>query len=178
MRAGLRWGLAASALAAAAAQFWPQQRVATVAAVDRPERASARAQVAAADGPLPTVLEPLTLERATRDPFAAAPNPPPITRSTAIPSVAPSPSPPAPTLSPPPPPPMLWRYLGAMTNPEGERLVMLTRDEGVTVVAVTGLRLDDGFEVVAVDAKSVRLRHPGHTAELVIPILPAPVADR
>lgn len=179
MRRSLAWFLGA-ALALSALTLWvPQKTTTIVQAIDsrRPAPGAmplAQNALAGSLATLPPKLEPLLIEPARRDPFAdpAPPAPTPAAKS----SPPPAPSSPAPA---PPPPPMTWRLLGTMDSPTGERLVMLVQHNGQqSIIATPGLRLEGGYEVLAVQADAVRVVHPPTHAEVVIPIPPPPGAGR
>jgi hypothetical protein len=180
MRRGLGW-LLAIVLALTAVVLWMPQRAATIVqAIDaRPSFINPVAFQAADSAPLlrlPTLLEPINLEPARRDPFVDRPPAPPSPQPPAA-APAPLPSPqPAPT---PPPPPLQWQLLGTMDSPAGKQLVLLVHTSTQqTLLAEPGLRLDGGYEVVSIQADAVRLVYPPTQAEVVIPISPPPVSNR
>ena len=65
---------------------------------------------------------------------------------------------------------MTVRYLGTMTTPAGDRLVMLARGD-TTVPVQPGTRLDEGYVVETISADAVRLVYPplGTTVDIPIP---------
>ena len=152
MRPWLRWLLAASALAAAVALWWPDG---VSQAVSRSEAAVANSQAAidaaldpaaAASNGLPRKAVPsrlpvVTLDPANFDPFVGAqPPPPPPPKPQPMPVVV-APPPPAPMA-----PPLSYRYLGQMVDPSGKRLVYLGKGDKDVLVAV-GTQLDEGYVV-------------------------------
>lgn len=172
MRRGLQVMLGAALLASAGA-LWIDDAPRLVAPLERragfdtwaAARPQALANTAALE-PLPARIEPLQVEPAKRDffvPFAppAAPGvsapvlvaPPPVIAVAALP-----PSPPPPPI-PPAAPTIAYRYLGSMTTPDGERIVLLARGE-TPVPVVAGTRLDEGYVVEAVSDEAVRLVYP------------------
>ena len=176
MRSGLRWALGGVLMVSAAALLWPARRWDVVAPLVRSDAPSegGSALVQAAATPLPSSLEPLVVDPAKRDPFVLQSSPAP-----ASPAVAPpSPQPPPVPAPPAPPPPLQWRVMGTMKTPEGATLVLLVRNEGPSVVATPGLRLEDSFEVTSIDASGVHLRHPASPEDVVVPIPPPPEPGR
>jgi hypothetical protein len=182
MRRGLLW-LFGAVLALTAVVLWVPQRASTIVqAIEA--RQSARLDAApfvvrTALSQLPMVLTRTAVEPARHDPFLdpslpAAPSPVRPVAAVTAPSPPPIPAP------PPTPPPLQWRLLGTMATPTGQRLVMLTHNnEQQTVVAEAGVQLDGGYEITAVTADAVLLRHAPLQTEVVIPIpTPQPPPDR
>ena len=179
MRTALSWTLA-TAIAVSAVALWRDEKPAAVmAAVER----------AAAGGDLPSMRQhpvrperlrelPVTVtdlevEPTRRDIFAVVQPPAPIQAATSA-AAPPVPQPLAPAPSPPPPQPT-WRYLGRMTAPSGDRLVMLAR--GDARLAVTkSTQLNDGFVVEDVGDDAIQLNHPtpGTTARIAVPLAAPP----
>jgi hypothetical protein len=174
MRPALRWGLAATVVASAAALWVGDKSVGSVvAAVDRATGSAPLPLAAAPDrddaAPLPPAIEPTIVEPARRDIFTAvqppAPPPPPPPK----PFVGPPLPPP-----PPAPPPLNWRFVGSMTTPAGERLVMLSRGGDNATVVQPGTRLDDGYVVESIGGDAIRLSYPPLGAVVDLPLPPPP----
>jgi len=178
MRPWLRWLLAASALAAAVALWWPDG---VSRAVSRSEAAIVGSQAAlntvgepvpsatggALPATLPSHLPTATLDPANFDPFVGAqPPPPPPPKPQPMPVVV-APPPPAPTA-----PPLTYRYLGQMVDPSGKRLVYLGKGDKDVLVAV-GTLLDEGYVVEAISADGIQLHYPPLDVRAVINIPPA-----
>ena len=167
MRVTLRWALGAT-LTLTALAYWLPPKVGTlVPAVPRLEgtgATQANAPLRADGAPhLPSVLIPVALEPASRDPFARWHAPPPLAltavsekRSALVLPAAPTPSPAQP---PPAAPSQGSRYLGSMTTPAGERIVLLSEGDAALAVEV-GSRLASGYVVQAIGADAVRLIYP------------------
>jgi len=178
MRTWLRWLLAASALAAAVALWWPDG---VSQAVLRSETAIAGSQAAlntvgdpvpsatggAVSPTLPSHLPTATLDPANFDPFVGAqPPPPPPPKPQPLPVVV-APPPPAPTA-----PPLTYRYLGQMVDPSGQRLVYLGKGDKDVLVAV-GTQLDEGYVVETISTDGIQLHYPPLDVRAVINIPPA-----
>lgn len=164
MRKSLRWALGATSALSVATLLWPSDGrgpAVVEAALLRPAAAAA----APAVGPLPNELPRTTLVAAQGDPFnsqALAPPPPPP-----VPLTLPPPVPVA-----PPVPPPAYRFLGAMTDPGGQRFVFLVKgDQEVSVQP--GTQLDDGYQVVALTPTEVQLRHAASDTKASIAIPPS-----
>jgi len=176
MRPMLRWGLAATAFASAAALWVGDKSSDVVAAVERtvvgPRIPEAVAVAQHSTEPLPQALEPLTIEPARRDVFAPVQPPAPPAPLPPKPFVGPPLPPP-----PPAPPPVNWRYLGSMTTPVGQRLVMLARGDNSAVVE-PGAVLDDGYVVQAIGSDAVRLVYPPLGTVVDLPVPPTSPSSR
>jgi hypothetical protein len=181
MRRGLLWLLCGTA-AVSAVSLWAPQKAHTIVQAVESRRAPEAVTVPLADArsraPLPEALARASVEPARRDPFADSVPPSPLL-AAAVPAAA---APPAPLAAPvAAPPPLLWRLLGTLSDPQGQRLVVLVSSsatEEKSVVAAPGARLDGGYEVVAVGDESVRLVYPPLQTEVVIPIPPPQAPDR
>lgn len=175
MQTGLKWTLGLTVLLAVWAQWWPRSQPTVVAATVQLGAKPVQPVVGTTPGPttenrlkvdpLATeveALQPWALEPARRDPFVALPVP---TRMAATPpqvAVAPTASIPQTALPPPPvaaPPVTALRYLGALFNPNGERLLLLADGEMV-VTAQPGTALPNGYVVQSVALDAVRVAHP------------------
>lgn len=169
MRRSLWWSLLAVTLLSLAS-LWTEDRPARiVAALERPVASlptEHREIAAVPPAELPLRLEPNAVEPARRDIFAPVEAPAPKVQAPPPPT-----APVAPT--PPTAPPMTWRYLGAMTTPAGERVVMLARGEATTTIR-PGTQLDEGYVVEAIGGNAVRLVYPptGTVMEVPIPLTP------
>jgi hypothetical protein len=164
----LRWALAATLVASAAAVWWPTDVPRVVAAAQRPASADDAVPLQAGGTPLPQALPAWDLGPARRDPFVpvSAPppaEPPPVPMPVAVDAVEAQAPPSA-------PPPLTMRYLGTMVTPNGETLVMLARDD-MAIPVQAGTQLHDGYVVRALTADAVRLAHPatGAVVELALP---------
>lgn len=175
MRPVLRWVLVATVVVSAASLWMGEAPSRVVAAVERAARPTAPIvadpQPKRAAMPLPSSLEPTTLEPARRDIFAAVEPPPPPAPPSPKPFVGPPLPPP-----PPAPPAMNWRYFGRMTTPAGEKLVMLARGDQTALVQ-PGTQLDDGYVVQAIGADAVRLTYPSLGSVVDLPLAPPPLAS-
>lgn len=175
MQTGLKWTLGLTVLLAAWAQWWPRSQPTVVAATVQLGAKPLQPVVGTTPGPTTgsrlkvdllaaevEALQPWTLEPAGRDPFVALPVATPL--AAAPPQVVVAPAAPAPQtpLSPPPaaaPPVTALRYLGALFNPNGERLLLLADGE-VVVTAQPGTALPNGYVVQSVALDAVRVAHP------------------
>jgi hypothetical protein len=113
---------------------------------------------------LPSELPERDVEAGRRDIFIALATPPPP---------APPPAPPPPPPPPPPAPeapPVNWHATGAMTTPQGERLVWLAKGNDEISVK-PGTLLSDGYMVQSIDDETVVLLYPpiGTTARIPLP---------
>jgi hypothetical protein len=120
---------------------------------------------------LPAEWPAVPLTAAKRDFFLPVlPPAPPLSPVTKV--VAPT--------SPPPPlveamaPPVNYRYFGQMLDPDGTRLLYLSRGVVPLQVAV-GDRLDDGYVVESVSEETIQLVYPPLGVRVQVPI---PVAQR
>lgn len=135
--------------------------VAAVASDSRPTRVKALAIER-----WPDYLARQVLSSAIRDPFRAS-------MSSAIPVAVAHAEPvaqPTPTVAPVVVPVMSYRYLGQLTDPDGKRLVMISKgDKDVTVSR--GSLLDDGFSVVDIQKTHITIVHiaTGTPFEIRIP---------
>jgi hypothetical protein len=182
MRRGLTWLLGGVVALSAIALWVPQRATTIVQAIDARRSATVDTgvlSVAAFRTQLPAVLERIAVEPARRDPFNDAPAPAAALSAVPAPVAAPAP-PPLPLPAPAPvAPPLQWRLMGTMATPSGQRLVMLTHNNGQrTVIAEPGVQLDGGYEISAVAADAVRLLYPPLQTEVVIPIPPSQGSDR
>lgn len=183
MRRSLLWMLGLVVLISAAA-LWIDEAPRLVAplerrvALDLGDRDRARAPslaMAAVSEPLPARIASLQVEPAKRDIFMPVVLPPPVAAPVSAPAVPPvvaaRAAPSAAPATPPPPvaPTVTYRYLGSMTTPDGERIVLLARGE--TPVPVTaGTRLDEGYVVEAVSEEAVRLVYPALGSVVLVQI--------
>ncbi|MFT7775428.1 hypothetical protein [Roseateles sp.] len=181
MRTGLRWSLGGVVLLTMAVLAFtdgmpsplpqpliPASARARIALVDRlgeslPTRSATVAKSAAsrstaktalAIGQAPDTLVRQVLSSAVRDPFrtfqppaasfAAMPAPPLVPAAAAAASVV--------------VPAMTYRYLGQLTDPDGKRLILITKgDREVTVSR--GSPLDDGFSVADIQKSHITIVH-------------------
>lgn len=175
MRVALRWCLGLTAVASAYAVWWPRNSPEVIAAADRPLAIHTESRLSGHDreamNPFPPSLPEFKIEPARRDPFAGAS--PPTTKSPIGTAVSKTQTtaeiePALPTQPKAPPP--TARYLGAIVNPEGVRIVMLARGDSVVPIEV-GTPLGDGYIVQSIGINSVTLIHPqtSSAAEVSIP---------
>ncbi|MDG0852177.1 hypothetical protein [Roseateles puraquae] len=127
----------------------PSIATAAVAADSRPTRAKAPAIER-----WPDSLARQVLSSAIGDPFRASlPSTMPIAAVPASPVTQPTP-----TVAPVVVPVMSYRYLGQLTDPDGKRLVLISKgDKDVTVSR--GSLLDDGFSVVDIQKTHITIVH-------------------
>ncbi|WP_158218452.1 hypothetical protein [Roseateles puraquae] len=112
------------------------------------------AKTAVAIGQAPDTLVRQVLSSAVRDPFRTAQ--PAVASSAAMP--APPTVPAAPAAAPVVVPAMTYRYLGQLIDPDGKRLVLVTKgDKDVTVSR--GSLLDDGFSVADIRKSHITIVH-------------------
>ena len=116
---------------------------------------------------LPEQLPHFELAEAQFDPFVGVlVTPAPASAPAAVVSLPPLP-PPAPER--PVPPVLKYRFLGSFTDPNGNRIVYLSRGDKDVRVAV-GTQLEEGYIVESIDAEGVRLLFPPLDARTTIAI--------
>ena len=176
MRRGLGWALLAAVVLSAVAIWTGDKAPSLIAAVEPQMREHGRALAAIAATssaerdpvlPLPEHLDAPALRPATRDVFApkvVAP-PAPVAPPVAAVPVAPPPV--------PQPPPLNLRYMGAMVDPTGKRLVYLARGDTAVLVG-SGDRLDEGYVVESLRRDAVVLVYPSLNTRTTVPIPPEP----
>ena len=127
---------------------------------------------------VPQQLKRNRLEAAARDPFsleaatvAPAPQKPASATSAPASQRAPPPLPPPVMAAPVPSPPQLnLRFMGRMTNPDGQQVIFATLAESPVTLSV-GQELANGYRVDSITDRAVQLSYPvlGTTARLDLP---------
>lgn len=175
MRAALRWSLGLTVVVSAFAVWWPRSSPNIIAAAERSPAIHPESRLGEHDrealNRLPVTLPEFSIEPARRDPFAEPAPPtakPPIVSTVSKAQTTAAIEPAVPIQ--PKAPPSTARYLGAIVNPEGVRIVMLARGDSVVPIEV-GTPLGDGYIVQSIGINSVTLIHPqtSSAAEVSIP---------
>jgi hypothetical protein len=172
MRRGLTWTLTATLVLSAVA-LWGGKVPRVVSAIEPRIRDAATPpdpRLSDASTPptdlasLPSDLPRIAAEPAKRDIFV--PYAPPTAAATPVPMpvVAATPPPPQPQA-----PSITVRFLGSMTNPNGQRVTYLARGDAAVSVSV-GAQLEEGYVVSAIAADAVTLTHPGTQTRVTVPI--------
>lgn len=166
----LRPGVAAAFAATVLLTLWAlmTEQEATIVPAAGPSAHKPAAAAAPRDAPhasvlsrvLPEVLTVPPWDRAETNPFdprdATVRPPPPATVASAMPAQAPAAVLAAPAA--PPPPPLTYQFIGRMTTPAGQTLVMLSSGSEV-IVASEGQALDNGYRIERVTAEAVQVIH-------------------
>ena len=176
MRLGLTLALATTVVASVVALLWPNPLSHPVAdgregrgSNDVTSISRANELASAISTPryaLPERLPHFEFAEAHFDPFVGLVTPVPPTAPATVVSLPPLP-PAAPERSMPPV--LKYRFLGSFTDPNGNRIVYLTRGDKDVRVAV-GTQLDEGYVVEAIDVDGVRLLFPPLDARATIAI--------
>ena len=117
--------------------------------------------------PLPSETARARLERAERDPFAAALPPPVVDTRPSQPTPA--------VVSTPPPvpqaPPLSLQFAGRVVGPDGQQTIYVSQNAGPSQTISIGQTLSNGYQVEAISQSAIELRYAplNTTARLDLP---------